>query len=423
MANTVQKINRRSQVVAHRAATSATDGKLTDSSPGADFQGITLEEASFAQVQNTAPATSDTDLNRGKIIFTDSTLLPNFLNQDFDREDHALYIPIKSYGRFDGVPNVTLSGSITKKTNAAGEEVLPKGGGNHSVTWYLESDSKIKLGGQVTVTAGTPDTYGAKITANPTVFNDAVHNSVHTFAADDVLRIDEGWTNVNCLDVGADLTSLFSASDVAAGTDTNVATTTSGDGEGLTLDVVSDGSAITSVKVNTIGVGYEVGDTISIAANTLDASHAQIDSSALTASEVVSKKATALEITLVAADLAGEVKKLATANDLLCGKHDVSANVATLEAADIQKGVLVFDTSGSGLTVSAFDSATNLVAGLNLSAVNEYFDFSVIANGGNTATLPVLTAGNKQVAANSSGMFRIRATNVTTPAVEIYRIA
>ena len=422
MANTVQKINRRSQVVAHRAATSATDGKLTDSSPGANFQGITLEEASFAQVQNTAPVTSDTDLNRGKIIFTDSTLNPG---DDFDREDHALYIPIKSYGRFDGVPNITLSGTLSKFGNAASEEILPKGTGNHSVTWYLQSDEKIKLGGQVTVTAGTPDTYGAKITANPTVFNDAVHNSVHTFAANDVLRIDEGWTNVNCLNVGTDLTSLFSASDVDAGTNTNVATTTSGVGEGLTLDVVSDGSAITSVKVNTIGVGYEVGDTISIAANTLDASHAQIDSSALTANEIASKKATALEITLAAADLAGEVKKLATANDLLCGKHDVSANVTTLEAADIQKGILDFDTSGGPITVTSFDTATNIVAGLNLSAVNEYFDFSVIADGNNSVTLPNLTAGNKIIAANTSGMFRIRATNISagTEAAQVFRIA
>ena len=421
MANTVQKINRRSQVVAHRAATSATDGKITDSTPAANFQGVTLEEASFAQVQHTAPVTSDTDLNRGKIIFTDSTLSPG---GDFDREDHALYIPIKSYGRFDGRPNVTLSGSLSKFGNSASEEILPKGGGNHTVTWHLQSDSKIKLGGQVGVTAATPDTYAAKITANPTTLIDATHNSVHTFAVGDILRIDEGWTNVNCLDVGTDLTSLFSAADVDAGTDT-AATTTSGAGEGLTLDIVSDGSAITSVKVNTIGVGYEVGDTITIAANTLDASHAQIDSSALTASEIVSKKATALEVTLAAADLSGEVKKLATANDLLCGKTTIAstATLNELTAANIQNGVIVV-TGSTAMTISAFDSAADLVSGLNLSAVDEYFDFSII-NGTGAITMPTLNAGNVTIAADTSAMFRIRAINVTALSedVEIYRIA
>ena len=422
MANTVQKINRRSQVVAHRAATSATDGKITDSTPAANFQGVTLEEASFAQVQHIAPVTGDTDLNRGKIIFTDSTLTPN---EDFDREDHALYIPIKSYGRFDGRPNVTLSGSLSKFGNSASEEILPKGTGNHTVTWHLQSDSKIKLGGQVGVTAATPDTYAAKITANPTTLIDATHNSVHTFAVGDILRINEGWTNVNCLDAGTDLTSLFSAADVEAGTDTNVATTTSGDGEGLTLDIVSDGSAITSVKVNTIGVGYEVGDTITIAANTLDASHAQIDSSALTASEIVSKKATALEVTLAAADLSGEVKKLATANDLLCGKTTIAstATLNELTAANIQNGVIVV-TGSTAMTISAFDSAADLVSGLNLSAVDEYFDFSII-NGTGAITMPTLNAGNVTIAADTSAMFRIRAINVTALSedVEIYRIA
>jgi len=50
---------------------------------------------------------------------------------------------------------------------------------------------------------------------------------------------------------------------------TTVTTTTSGDGVGLTLDIVVDsGSTITSVTINQAGTGYKVGDTINIDGNT-----------------------------------------------------------------------------------------------------------------------------------------------------------
>jgi len=48
------------------------------------------------------------------------------------------------------------------------------------------------------------------------------------------------------------------------GNATNVATTTTGDGVGLTVDIFTDGNAVTGLTINNAGSGYEVGDVITI---------------------------------------------------------------------------------------------------------------------------------------------------------------
>ncbi len=49
-------------------------------------------------------------------------------------------------------------------------------------------------------------------------------------------------------------------------TQTNLATTTTGGGSGLTLDVTADGGVATALAVNTRGSGYRVGDEVTITA-------------------------------------------------------------------------------------------------------------------------------------------------------------
>ena len=49
---------------------------------------------------------------------------------------------------------------------------------------------------------------------------------------------------------------------------TGVATTSSGIGTGLTLDIDVDGSVVTSFTVNAVGSGYVVGETITISGGT-----------------------------------------------------------------------------------------------------------------------------------------------------------
>jgi hypothetical protein len=62
----------------------------------------------------------------------------------------------------------------------------------------------------------------------------------------------------------------YADSTAGAGTFTNVPTTTSGSGTGLTVDVVVAGGEITSMTINTPGTGYATGDTIEPDATTLD---------------------------------------------------------------------------------------------------------------------------------------------------------
>ncbi len=49
-------------------------------------------------------------------------------------------------------------------------------------------------------------------------------------------------------------------------TQTNLATTTTGAGTGLTLDVTAEGGVATALAVNTRGFGYRVGDEVTITA-------------------------------------------------------------------------------------------------------------------------------------------------------------
>jgi len=52
---------------------------------------------------------------------------------------------------------------------------------------------------------------------------------------------------------------------------TGVATTSSGSGTGLTVDTVVSGGVVTSFTVNAVGSGYVVGETITIAGGTTNA--------------------------------------------------------------------------------------------------------------------------------------------------------
>ena len=52
---------------------------------------------------------------------------------------------------------------------------------------------------------------------------------------------------------------------------TGVATTSSGSGTGLTVDIVVSGGVVTSFTVNAVGSGYVVGETITIAGGTTNA--------------------------------------------------------------------------------------------------------------------------------------------------------
>ena len=96
------------------------------------------------------------------------------------------------------------------------------------------------------------------------------------------------------------LAAVFSSGDkttsgIEAGTYKNVATTTSGSGTGLKLDiVVTAGSpnAITSAVVSTEGTGYAATNTITIGANALGASHIAIETDALVAGDLKSTSTT-----------------------------------------------------------------------------------------------------------------------------------
>ena len=54
-------------------------------------------------------------------------------------------------------------------------------------------------------------------------------------------------------------------------TATGVATTSSGSGTGLTVDITASGGVVTAVTINGDGSGYVVGETITIAGGTTDA--------------------------------------------------------------------------------------------------------------------------------------------------------
>ncbi|WLW36924.1 structural protein [Synechococcus phage S-8S29] len=71
-----------------------------------------------------------------------------------------------------------------------------------------------------------------------------------------------------------DVTALDNASLVAGtgyNSGTGVATTTSGSGVGLTVDVTASGGLVTAVAINAAGSGYAVGDTITISTGNADA--------------------------------------------------------------------------------------------------------------------------------------------------------
>ncbi len=69
------------------------------------------------------------------------------------------------------------------------------------------------------------------------------------------------------------VTGLASTFDSGDGytTQTNVATTTSGSGVGLTVDIVADNGLVLAMTINQKGSGYAVGDMIMIAGGTVDA--------------------------------------------------------------------------------------------------------------------------------------------------------
>lgn len=66
------------------------------------------------------------------------------------------------------------------------------------------------------------------------------------------------------------LASLFDGGEGYT-TMSNVATTTTGSGTGLTVDIVADNGQVLAVTINEPGSGYEVGDMIMIAGGTVDA--------------------------------------------------------------------------------------------------------------------------------------------------------
>lgn len=69
------------------------------------------------------------------------------------------------------------------------------------------------------------------------------------------------------------VTGLESTFDSGDGytTQTNVATTTDGAGQGMTVDIVADNGLVLAITINQPGSGYEVGDMIMIAGGTVDA--------------------------------------------------------------------------------------------------------------------------------------------------------
>jgi len=352
--NELEAPNRLSVTGAHHSGT-----KMIDSTGRKLHQGVTLEDLSFAKVQKTKPLVTDTDLERGKIIFT---------NQDpaVDRDDFNIYIPVKSYGKFDAQPDQNLTNDGVSRLSSP---FLPKVTGNTvlgtTFPLQLDSDSAVKLQARIKYNSST-DVYDVIITGNPTTLLEK-HDSTHRFSAGDILVFPKGWNknatltdviNFTVLETGKDLSSLLDDTDagIGAGAYTNVATTTSGDGQGLTLDIVVTGTTITSVVVNSHGNSYKAGDTITVNKNDIGGTGGgTITSDALTAADVVAKDADPLYVTIDAADLPGVIYQSPLVfQDSSATTLGVQVPVVTLPTgnnAGVLEGAVLYDSAANKLKV------------------------------------------------------------------------
>lgn len=352
--NELEAPNRLSVAGAHHSGT-----KMIDSTGRKLHQGVTLEDLSFAKVQASKPLVTDTDLERGKIIFTNASPADG-------RDDFNIYIPVKSYGKFDAQdPDVDLTNNGVVR---ASSPFLPKTSGGSmgsTFTFQLENDSSIKLLSRIKYNTNT-DSYNVVIVGNPTSLLDK-HNSAHRFSAGDIIVALKGWNkdaddadvvNFTVLETGKDLSSLLDDTDagIGAGTHTNVATTTSGDGQGLTLDIVVEGTTITSVVVNSHGNSYKAGDTITVNKNDIGGTGGgTLTSDALTAADVVAKDADPLYVTIEAADLPGIIYQsplvFQDSSATTLGVQVPVVTIPTSDDAGVLQGTILYDNATNKLKV------------------------------------------------------------------------
>jgi hypothetical protein len=352
--NELEAPNRLSVTGAHHSGT-----KMIDSTGRKLHQGVTLEDLSFAKVQKDKPLVTDIDLERGKIIFT---------NQDptGERDDFNIYIPVKSYGKFDAQPDQNLTNNGVPRVSSP---FLPKVTGNTvlgtTFSLQLDSDSAVKLQSRIKYNSST-DVYDVIITGNPTTLLEK-HDSTHRFSDGDILVFPKGWNkdstiadvvNFTVLETGKDLSSLLDDTDagIAAGTYPNVATTTSGDGQGLTLDIIVTGTTITSVIVKSHGNSYKVGDTITINKNDIGGTGGgTLTSDALTANDVVAKDADPLYVTIDAADLPGVIYQsplvFQDSSATTLGVQVPVVTIPTGAQAGVLEGAVLYDSATNKLKV------------------------------------------------------------------------
>jgi hypothetical protein len=179
MANKVEELFVDSQIVVHDSKTDLVNKKAAPHT-----QGKTLGEASFVGFikdasgdhVNTGDIVQDTKLQRGKILFS---------------KDDDLIVVRKSFGRFDALPNVVLSGTAVEAGTPVYVDTTGFAGGQQgNVPFYLKSNPSIKLNGSVASDGLALTTIKITGDVDSPI---AAHNSTHEFAVGDVLVVDDNW--------------------------------------------------------------------------------------------------------------------------------------------------------------------------------------------------------------------------------------
>jgi hypothetical protein len=191
-------------------------------------------------------------------------------------------------------------------------------------------------------------------------------------------------------------------------TSTGVATTSSGSGTGLTVNITASAGVVSNVAVNSTGQNYQIGDTIRVTGEATYESVSQLSTSGSGSgflADITRSVTGVYTVSIVNGGFAYIPGDTITINgDDLGGFVTTNNLVLTLDTVDTSGGVLTFTQSGTGSTGDCTIEVLTLTAGGEIQTVSISGTPVTAPNVDFLSAISISAATTSQIASGNSGI-------------------